>query len=187
MRLVRKAIGKTQPQFGRMIGVSGETIKSIEIGRIKISRELSLRVRFTTGIDLDKARIRPNGCLYERGELLSEETIRAHAKAMTEHARGRVQQLASRELFEAVTIDITAMLNASINTNKLPLVIASLYAWLALTLEQFGLKAATARFAAEIWSAHRGSKMTAQAWLDAHPQFKRRLKRSSARSSKAKA
>lgn len=72
LRLLRKALEKTQPQFGRLVGCSGETIKSIEIGRADISSDLFIGILAATGVPLDVAQVR-NGRLIVAGEEYTKE------------------------------------------------------------------------------------------------------------------
>jgi len=54
LRHIRQAAGKTQQEFAEILGVSRETILSIELGRMKMPSDLALKVRVETGCCLSE-------------------------------------------------------------------------------------------------------------------------------------
>jgi DNA-binding XRE family transcriptional regulator len=49
---LRKVIGKSQTQFAAMIGMSKDTVISVENERNRLSRNLAKRIEIATGADL---------------------------------------------------------------------------------------------------------------------------------------
>lgn len=49
--MLRRVIGKTQPQMAKMLGCSAATIQSIEVGRLKMSERLAQRISRKTDIN----------------------------------------------------------------------------------------------------------------------------------------
>ena len=54
MQNLRAILGKTQKEFAALIGVSIETIRSIEMGRLPVSEKTDLLIRAATGASLHK-------------------------------------------------------------------------------------------------------------------------------------
>ena len=53
LRQLRHAIGKTQQEFAAIAGCTRHTIESVEIGRLKISAKLALKIQRACGVDSD--------------------------------------------------------------------------------------------------------------------------------------
>lgn len=58
MTSLRAILGLTQSEFAKLIGVSLDTIKSIESGRQNLTRNVWLRIRCATGASLGKSQLR---------------------------------------------------------------------------------------------------------------------------------
>jgi transcriptional regulator with XRE-family HTH domain len=75
---LRLCIGHTQQEFAALCGVSIETISSIEVKRLALSRSLASRISALTGVsaawlltgNLDQPPITPNGTPYSKQEFV---------------------------------------------------------------------------------------------------------------------
>lgn len=88
LRTIRNATGLSQPQFGSLVGVSGETIEKIENEKLGLSSLLAIKIRAQTGCGLTS-----NGkggyALSTRNVNLqpySHDDFRAHRAARLQHA-----------------------------------------------------------------------------------------------------
>ena len=54
LRDIRAVTGLNQKQFGQLVGVSGDTIQSIENGRLSMSKNLAIKIRRQTGCSFER-------------------------------------------------------------------------------------------------------------------------------------
>jgi transcriptional regulator with XRE-family HTH domain len=51
VKIIRMATGKSRAHFARMVGCSPDTIKSIEMGRLPVSKKMAMRIHSSTACD----------------------------------------------------------------------------------------------------------------------------------------
>jgi transcriptional regulator with XRE-family HTH domain len=83
LRAVRAALNKSQPEFGKMFGVSGSYIQAIELGGRELGDELADAIMLRLGVDaesLKRKRGIPTPLLQKKriAEIMDRETGAAH-------------------------------------------------------------------------------------------------------------
>ncbi|HIG30485.1 MAG TPA: XRE family transcriptional regulator [Verrucomicrobiales bacterium] len=143
LRIIRKTAGFTnQKRFGELVGVSGETIKSVETGRLKISQELASRIMMATGacpLELRKysSTGKPTGKAQTQfGEPYSKEFFE-HWKAGVFKATEENAVQDARTLYG--WLEVLFLASARPGTDKLATLKMGFIQWLEEAKDTFGL------------------------------------------------
>jgi putative transcriptional regulator len=92
LRAIRTAAGLTQPQLGKLIGVSKDTIQSIENGRLEMSEDLAIKITRQTGCVLTCKETENGGSRYNVGAV-GADTLRAYTKEDFDSYRRSMKQV----------------------------------------------------------------------------------------------
>ncbi len=137
MRRIREAADLTQPEFARIVGVSGPAIQSIELGRLQISPRLARRIAYTFGLipgSFEKRRRIPR-CILG-GLPYTPESYSQWQSQMRDGAGKGLDAFLSPLTLRAAEL---ALLAASDRQRFIP-VFSSLRTWIEDTMRDFGLE-----------------------------------------------
>ena len=130
---LREIIGKSQTQFAAMIGVSPDTIISVENARNGLSRKLATKIQIATGADLwqETPRTRLNYTL--------EEFKRWRDKYSPSNETAALKQFEEMKHCLKVVFLAAAKSGLAGNRDRLPAVCLSFREWLTDTRQHFKL------------------------------------------------
>jgi transcriptional regulator with XRE-family HTH domain len=150
---LRKIIGKTQEQFAVMLGVSKDTIVSVENGRNRLSEPLAWRIYAATGANLGdlsegSGRVGTGGNIFEPGS--KEYTLDFFNKWRTEFIEETDSSYEARERAALKFFDdlkdwievlfVAAMLPGHKGKDRFPALMHSLDEWIDTAFEEFQLQ-----------------------------------------------
>lgn len=108
LRHIRKAANLTQEQFAKLLGISKDTIQSIENDRLKMSSELALKVRHQTGCSLSGEENKEGRTVYKISAY-SPHTLKPYtAQDYNEH-RELLRQFSEKDFEERVIAAVRCM------------------------------------------------------------------------------
>jgi transcriptional regulator with XRE-family HTH domain len=131
---LRKIIGKSQTQFAAMIGVSKDTVISVENGRNQLSRNLAKRIQIATGADLLRAT--PGNPL----NFTSHDCKRWRDKFNPSNEAAALKQFEEMKPWLKVVFLAAAKSGLAGNRDRLPAVCLSFREWLNETRQYFKLE-----------------------------------------------
>ena len=149
---LRKIIKKTQPQFATMLGVSKDTIVSVENGRNRLTSRLAKRIYIATGA-------LPSSLEANTGEVLAQDhatrgPVMPYTKDYFEHWRKTAMGVtdndpesrdkAAESMFDLTKDRIEVLLVAATRSgftdrDRFPAVLQSLDEWIETTYHDFAL------------------------------------------------
>lgn len=187
VRRVRDITGTSQWEFARLIGISSDTLKSIENAQIPLSDDIALRIFSETGAEprslrtlikgqrgFSKKKISEQPILDIAGRIYDHVSLRQFGRSITSREVGTVpdEELTRAETFATMwaignakhAVDI--LLRAADQKGCLASLITRLYAWIDQTCDDTNLRAAATEVAASGGSAE---DIMAQQGIDSVP------------------
>jgi DNA-binding XRE family transcriptional regulator len=183
VRAVRLTVGDaldrtlTQPAFARMVGVSASTIQSIELGRLRVSRDLANRICLVTGVDPESIMKEVGAPVALHGGPFLSTSFQLH-----KHFYDSMQ---GEHSFRKANLYLESLLRAAAalgKDNRLLAVLLSFDQWLNKTRKEFGLVKASARQLEELTETRNqktGRVVEGQKWSSVYTFYdaeNRRLK-----------
>ena len=134
---LRRIIGKSQSQFAVMLGVSKDTIISVENARNDLSRNLAKRIAIATGADLIQSKLESP---FSRAPYTRADFDRWRKKYSQSTEAQALQQFKEMQTWLKVIFLAAAKSGRAGNRDRLPALSLSLAEWLDQAREQFQLK-----------------------------------------------
>ena len=135
---LRHIIGKSQAQFAVMVGVSKDTIISVENGRIKkLSKNLVKRIEIATGANLQEGKLESP---FKVANYTSEDFKRWRDKYGQSNKTAALKQFEEMKTWLKIVFLAAAKSGRAGNRGRLPAVCLSFAEWLDETRDHFKLK-----------------------------------------------
>jgi len=134
---LRKTIGKSQSQFAAMLGVSKDTIISVENCRNQLSRNLAKRIQIATGADLHEGKLESP---FSQADYTRADFDRWREKYGQSTETAALEQFKEMQTWLKVIFLAAAKSGRAGNRDRLPTLSLSLAEWLNENREKFNLQ-----------------------------------------------
>jgi transcriptional regulator with XRE-family HTH domain len=134
---LRKIIGKSQSQFAAMLGVSKDTIISVENGRNQLSRNLVKRIEIATGAELSDGKLESP---FSQADYTRNDFNRWREKYGQTSEDAALKQLKEMQMWLKVIFLAAAKSGRTGNRDRLPALSLSLVEWLDEARQKFNLQ-----------------------------------------------